>query len=94
MREETLEREDKMEREDRREKEQKQRATFESIHCVQLFHRQLWAMIGNDVESQTRVVENLLCTCHCRGRRRTLPLLLRPCLQERTDRERQLSTRF
>ena len=50
--------------------------------------------IGDDVESQTSVVENLPCTCHCRGRQRTLPLLLRPCLQERTDRKRQLSTSF
>ena len=54
-------------------------------HCVQLFLRQLRTMIGNVVESQTRVIESLSCTCHCRGRRRTLPLLLRPCLQERTE---------
>ena len=33
-------------------------------------------------------------TCHCHGRRQTLRHLLRQCLQERTDRKRQLSTFF
>ena len=55
-----------------------------SIRCV-LFLRQLWTLVSDDVESQIRVIENLPCTCHCRGRRRTLPLLiLRPIAKEWT----------
>ena len=35
-------------------------SSVDPIQCVQLFLRQLWTMIGNDVESQTRVTEPAL----------------------------------